>query len=291
LEYFLSLLPEFSCALGVKPKSDKSDSFQHRDISRCAGFTLIELLVVIAIIAILAAMLLPALGKAKNKAQAISCLNNLKQLGLSWITYAGDNKDHIPPNPNLDKTDPRAAWVRGILDYTSAYPDNTNTMFLKNSSLWNGSLGVWKCPGDKSTSNFGGVRYPRVRSVSMNCYMNNEDWTNSPFKVFERTTDIAPSPNQTWVLIDEREDSINNGMFALQDHDIDPIIPTKVEFLNWPASYHDRAGALNFADGHSEIKRWQDARTMPPAVRGDTNTPSPNNQDLVWLLQHSTARK
>jgi hypothetical protein len=166
-----------------------------------------------------------------------------------------------------------------------------------NSPLWNGSLGIWRCPGDTSTSKHGGITYPRVRSVSMNCYLNSaieDGWVSSPFKVFKRTSDIVrPSPSQTWVLIDEREDSINNGLFALQDHDIDPIVPANVEFLNWPASYHNRAGSLNFADGHSEIKRWRDARTMPPlgAAPGNGITSSPNNQDLVWLLQHSTGRK
>src|SRR5262249_34677130 len=103
-------------------------------------------------------------------------------------------------------------------------------------------------------------------------------------------------PSRTWVLIDEREDSINQGMFALQDHDIDPMISLQTAFINWPASYHNRAGSLNFADGHSEIKRWRDPRTMPPLKKGvglpvGIETPSPKNIDLVWLLQRSTLRE
>jgi prepilin-type N-terminal cleavage/methylation domain-containing protein len=271
-------------------------SFSQGGTPHYAGFTLIELLVVIAIMAILAGILLPLFAKAKTKSQGIICLNNLRQLGLSWTVYAGENNDRLPPNPNFSIGDTSEPWVRGILAYNPSVPDNTNIIFLKNSLLWNGSLGVWRCPGDRSTSKHGGQIYPRVRSISMNCYMNNDndDWLGSPYKVFKHTCDIVrPSPSETWVLIDEREDSINNGMFALQYHDIDPLVPGNTEFLNWPASYHNGAGSLNFADGHSEIKKWRDARTMPPlgSVVGSGITPSPNNQDLVWLLQHSTARK
>src|SRR5688500_1584439 len=117
------------------------------------GFTLIELLVVIAIIAILAALLLPALARAKTKAQGIQCLNHLRQTGLAWIMYADDNGDQIPPN-NLNAADYTRTWVRGWLDYATSVPDNTNTVYLMRSHLWpyHKSLGIWRCPADKSMS-------------------------------------------------------------------------------------------------------------------------------------------
>src|SRR5437867_10235005 len=140
-----------------------------------SGFTLIELLVVIAIIAILAGLLLPALARAKTTAQGIQCLNNLNQLSLSWIMYGDDNADRIPPN-QLNGTDPTRTWVMGWLDYARPVPDNTNTVYLRKSHLWpyHQTLAIWRCPADKSMSRHGGKLYPRVRSVSMNCWLNSE---------------------------------------------------------------------------------------------------------------------
>ena len=118
----------------------------------------------------------------------------------------------------------------------------------------------------------------------------------SPYKVFRKTSDmVAPGPSKTWVLIDEREDSINNSFFTLQTDSIQPLEPLKFYFINWPASYHGQAAAVNFADGHSEIKKWSDPRTMPKIRK--SNLPnngsvlSPKNRDLEWLLVHATARK
>jgi prepilin-type N-terminal cleavage/methylation domain-containing protein len=259
------------------------------------GFTLVELLVVIAIIAILAGLLLPALGRAKAKAQGIQCLNNLNQLSLSWILYADDNADRLPPN-QLNGTDPTRTWVMGWLDYARPVPDNTNTTYLMNSHLWpyHRTLAVWRCPADHSMSRHGGRLYPRVRSVSMNCWLNSEGpWQGeAQYKVLRKISDMTdPGTTGTWVLTDEREDRINNGFFVVDMLGFNPRSPAALQLVDIPASYHNGAGGVTFADGHSLIKKWLDPRTKP-AVRPGRDLPltsgSPNNPDVFWLQERST---
>ena len=286
-------------------------NLQKQGCRESEGFTLIELLVVIAIIALLAGMLLPSLTKSKLKAQGIQCMNNHRQLCLAWRMYSDDNNEQLvyasdaPGYPN-DLTLRERAWTWAKMDFDPANSYNWDvTMDIMQRPLWqySRSAALYKCPSDHSTVTIStGEEKPRIRTMSMNLYMGGFDGTDgywpwaAGYNVYTKATEINP-PSKLFVFLDMREDSVNWGNFMADMDGYSPTDPSKYMFDgDYPGMYHHMASGFSFADGHSELHRWRDLRTMPPLVRGanplfSVMAASPGNPDIGWLQDASTRLK
>lgn len=286
-----------------------TDHFRREYKSKRSGFTLIELLVVIAIIAILAAMLLPALSKAKQKAQGIRCMGNLRQLQIAWIMYSQDNNDRLLPtvgqgplqvsllpNPYTDPGNAENQWVYGDMQQPSAAV-NTDLLKLGLIFPYAPNIALFKCPADQRTEYFGktappgAVDAPTVRSMSMNGYLNpivdsimkSTAPLNANYRIFRKQSELGViGVANCWVLLDENPWSINDGWFCT-----DPV-----SWVDKPATYHNNACGFSFADGHCEIHKWKDGNLI--GYNGPINTgvaAQAGVGDIDWLMQHTTVLK
>jgi hypothetical protein len=198
-----------------------------------------------------------------------------------------------------------------VLDFDPANRSNWDPeVDIKKSLMWQycgNSVGIWRCPADRSFVTVFGVQKPRIRSMAMSIWVGgwctaegrvyDADCSGPAWRVYSKFTDMVdPGPSRTWVLLDEREDRINYGN-AFTDMTGYPDVPTSWRFhFDYPGGYHHRAGGFSFADGHAEMKKWLDERTVPPIVQGGSwsaqpYVPSARNPDIFWLQDRSTRKK
>ena len=238
---------------------------------------MIELLLIIAIMAILASLLMPALATAKSRGKQTACLNNLRQLVLSFQMYSADNDGKLAQNNPLAEPGGNC-WVPGDMKVSA---DATNTAIIRQGKLfpYANQVALYRCPTDPSRAN----NEPRVRSYSMNSWVGSRYMETHPqptgFRTFVRDSELsAVGPARLWVIADEHEASIDDAWFLVTMDDSRP-------FASFPATRHERSYGLNFGDGHAEFYKLCDPKT--DLSEGQT---SPSNCDWQRLKQVTTVR-
>lgn len=288
-----------------------------RNAVRC-GFTLVELLVVMAIIAILVALLLPALSQAKARAKAIVCLNNTRQLGVAWQVYATEHNDGLPYNLGMAGSSFRTPlnWANNVMTWDLS-PDNTNVATLTGAGLGpfvSGSTSVYRCPSDNalSAAQVAAGWSARIRSYSMNALVGNAGDisisgfnTNAPdYTQFFKLVQI-PQPSEIFVFLDEHPDSIDDGYFVERvppeeesyayNKSYENYSGDSDQWLDLPATYHNRATAMSYADGHSALHRWTQPGTyrppLPNAAGLPIQIPEAQSTDFDWVVRHMSVER
>ena len=272
------------------------------------AFSRVDLLVVIGVITLLVLLWMPAFARTRVNDQAFGCLNNLRQLLNAWRMYAEDNGDAVPSawgySTDWIPSGPYMSWTGNPQN------DGGNTgkwdvnLVVKRSLLWpycGNDPDIWRCPADDKYPCIvpaglnRGQPMPRQRSYSMLAWFNGADADafagNQGYVKYKKISDVLkPGPRMTFVFLDERCDSINDGEFVISMNGW-PAQPQFWVMLDFPASYHGGAGGFAFVDGHVESHKWRDARTTPPiGMLPGLNVPSPKNPDVYWLMEHSTRK-
>ena len=284
-------------------------------VVRECGFSLVELLAVMAVIAVLSGLLLPTLGRARQKAQGVQCLNHHRQLTLAWINYSFDHSERFPAASASSSEESIPAWMEGWLDLDPGNRSNWDvSLDIHASPLWpycGGSSAIFKCPADTSrvepsSGPFQGRSVPRVRSMAMSLWFggfggalhhSSPGAESPPWRLYRGLGDLVdPGASRTTLFWDQREDTINYGNFLVDMSGWSDAPEATRWQVDLPGSYHGSAGGLSFADGHSEIRRWVDGRTMPPLRRGQSwvddqhALSQPHNRDIRWLQERATRR-